>query len=62
MPRSTIVRGISALTAAHWRQMAKDIRDKAGTMHEGQPKQDMLKIAAGYDKLARRIDTLVKEC
>ena len=49
-------------TAAYWRQMAKDTRDKAGTMREGQSKQDMLKIAAGYDNLARRMDPFSKEC
>ena len=48
-------------TAAHWRRMAKDTRDKAGAMHEGWSKQEMLKIAAGYEKMARRLDLLVKE-
>ena len=49
-------------TAARWRQMAHDARTKARTMHEGWSKREMLKIAAGYEELARRVDLPIKEC
>ena len=46
------------MTATHWREMADEMRAKAETMRDNEAKQSMLKIAPGYEKMARRADAM----
>ena len=48
----------SPLLAEHWREMAEDIRAKAKSRHDGEPRRTMLKVAKGYENMAKRIETL----
>ena len=44
------------LLAKHWREMAEDIRAKSEAKHDGEPKRAMLKVAEGYENMAKRIE------
>ena len=46
------------MTAAHWREMAEKMRAKGETMRDNEAKQSMLKIATGYERMARRADAM----
>ena len=47
-----------SMTGAHWREMAEEMRAKAETMRDYEAKQSMLKMAAGYERMAQRADAM----
>ena len=49
------------MRAAHWREMAEEMRANGETMRDNEAKQSMLKIAAGYERMARRADAMSAE-
>jgi len=40
--------------AGHWRQRAAHARAQAGNMHDAAAREEMLRIAAYYERLARQ--------
>ena len=47
-----------ALTAAHWRDRAEEARGAVTQLYDLLARRDMLSIAEGYDRMARRLEAL----
>ena len=43
-------------TAEHWLERAREAREMAAQMQDGEAKQAMLSVAKGYEKVAKRAE------